>query len=268
MYSYIYDSYLIDKKYEKNLIRLENIVTDLGINGHIHKLSILKSLREIVQDEIAAGVNTIVVVGNDNTITQIIDVIAKKNITLGIIPIGPENKIASALGITINNAIESLSKRVTQKLDLGKVNDIYFLSSLQITNTNAIIQSNGYKIEPRFNSYNIDIYNFILNNGKQIKDFSPTVFNPLDGILEAVIYKGGKESFIGRLFKKQKLDISTFLPFAKLKIKKPFNDAPKKEDEKEIKVLVDEQKIVKMPLEVEVAPSCLKVIVGKERNFD
>ncbi|MFH1564875.1 MAG: diacylglycerol kinase family protein [bacterium] len=268
MYSYIYDSYLSDKKYEKSLVRLENMVTDLGINGPIHKLSILKSLREIVQDEIAAGVNTIVTVGNDNTITQIIDVIAKKNITLGIIPMGQENKIASALGITSDNAIESLSKRVTQKIDLGKVNDIYFLSSLQITNTNAIIQSSGYKIEPRFSSYNIDIYNFILTANNQSKDLSPQVFNPLDGTLEAVIYKGGKESFVGRLFKKQKLDISTFLPFKKLKIKNPFSDAPKKEGEEETKVLVDEQKIIKLPLEIEVAPSCLKVIVGKDRNFD
>lgn len=267
MYSYIYDSYLSDKKYEKNLIKLENMVTDLGINGHIHKLSILKSLREIVNDEIAAGVNTIVTVGNDNTITQIIDVIAKKNITLGIIPMGSENKIASALGINFNNAIESLSKRVTQKLDLGKVNDIYFLSSLQIANTNAIIQSSGYKIEPRFKSYNIDIYNFLLNRENPIRDLSPQVFNPMDGILEAVIYKGGKESFVGRMFKKQKLDISTFLPFKKLKIKKPYTEDSNGEKE-EIKVLVDEQKIIKMPLEIEVVPNCLKVIVGKDRNFD
>lgn len=267
MYSYIYDSYLGDKKYEKGLIRLENMVTDLGINGPIHKLSILKSLREIVQDEITSGVNTIVTVGNDNTVTQIIDVIAKKNITLGIIPMGPENKIASALGITSDNAIESLSKRVTQKIDLGKVNDIYFLSSLQITNTNAIIQSSGYKIEPRFSSYNIDIYNFILNANNQIRDLSPQVFNPLDGTLEAVIYKAGKESFVGRIFKKQRLDISTFLPFKKIKIKKPYTDGLGGEKE-ETRVLVDEQKIIKMPLEIEVVPSCLKVIVGKDRNFD
>jgi diacylglycerol kinase family enzyme len=267
MYSYIYDSYLNDKKYEKNLIRLENMVTDLGINGHIHKLSILKSLREIVQDEINSGVNTIVTVGNDNTITQIIDVIAKKNVTLGIIPMGPENKIASALGITMDNAVENLSKRVIQKLDLGKVNDIHFLSSLQITNTNVIIQSGDYKIEPRFNNYNIDIYNFILNNNKPVIDFSPEVFNPLDGRLEAVIYKAGKESFVGRLFNKQKLDISTFLPFKKLKIKKQNNENSKEED-KQVKVLIDEQKIIKTPLDIEVVPNGLKVVVGKDRSFD
>jgi diacylglycerol kinase family enzyme len=266
MYSYIYDSFVQDKKYEKKLVQLENRVTDLGINGHVHKLSILKSLREIVQDEIAAGTKTIVVVGNDNTVSQTIDVLVKKNVTLGVIPIGQNNSIATAMGITENNAVESLSKRVMQKIDLGKVNDIYFLSSLQINNTNANIESNGYKIAPRFDNYNIDIYNLILNSKRPLGDFSSRAFDPLDGMLEAVIYKAGKISFINRLLGQKKLDISTFLPFKKLTIKKPFSGEGIKED-KEDKVIVDGQKITKTPLTIEVVPSSLKVIVGKNRVF-
>lgn len=267
MYSYIYDSFLNDKKYERSLIQLENRVTDLGINGHIHKLSILKSLKEIVQDEINLGATTIVVVGNNKTVSQVIDVIVDKNVTLGIIPFGPDNSIASAIGINSLNAIENLSKRVVEKLDAGKINNSYFLSSVTIANTNAIVEVDNYTITPRFGTYDINIYNFLLSNSKPEGRFPNTAFNPTDGILEVIISKPKKLSIINRLFRTKDRDIKTFLPLEKFKIKRQFIENEPTDQDKELKALVDDKKIIKTPLNIQIVPQCLKVIVGKERNF-
>ena len=68
MYYYIYDSYLAEKKYESTIARIENRLTDLGINGKINRLSFLKNIHQIIGEEVKRGVKTVVVVGSDETL--------------------------------------------------------------------------------------------------------------------------------------------------------------------------------------------------------
>jgi diacylglycerol kinase family enzyme len=269
MYSYIYDSFLNNKKYEKQLIQLENRVTDLGINGHIHKLSVLKSLSEIVKDEINSGTTTIIAVGNDKTFSQIIDVIAEKKVTLGIIPVGSNNSLANSIGITPNNAIENLSRRIVEKIDLGLINDIHFISSVQIPNCKCVIENNGYKISPRDNFYNIDIYNFIFDKDKPKGVFPESAFSPSDGVLDAVIYSAGKTSLIERFIIKKKLDIKTFLSFKKMRIITPPNEeVVNNEKIEETSVIIDGHKTIQTPVNIKIIPKALKIIVGKDRAIN
>ena len=84
MYSYIYDSFVSQKKYQKLLARVEIRLTDLGISGKIKRLSPLKNLKETIKDEIRGGAKTIVVVGDDSTLGEVINLVAGKNITLAL----------------------------------------------------------------------------------------------------------------------------------------------------------------------------------------
>jgi len=111
MYYYIYDSFLNNKKYDKLLSQIESKVTDLEIKNRIFKMSVLKSVAELVTDAIRKGAKTIVAVGNDSTVNLILNLIADKNIILGIIPIENfslkknQSMIAEFLGIS--NPIEA-----------------------------------------------------------------------------------------------------------------------------------------------------------------
>jgi len=99
MYLYVYDSFLNDKKYNSLLIKIEQRITDLGIKGRVAKLSILKNMKELISDAVKEGVETVVVAGDNQTFSKVINVIASLDVTLGIIPVVNNNNIAEVLGV-------------------------------------------------------------------------------------------------------------------------------------------------------------------------
>jgi len=244
MYLYIYDSFLNDKKYNDLLIKIEKRVTDLGIKGRVARLSILKNMKELIIDGVREGVETIVVIGDNKTFSKVINIIANLNITLGLIPINNNNKIAKLLGIPPGSlACETLASRIIKRIDLGRVNKHYFISKAQINNGNIEINYGNFKIMPTTEKNSITFYNFSNN-----KDFSP-----VDGILEMVIIPI-KSTFFGKKNIK-----STIFPFQNIKINSTSDE--------QATVLIDEQIIVKTPVKIKVDPKKLKVIVGGERKF-
>ncbi|MBU0597792.1 hypothetical protein KKF61_02230 [Patescibacteria group bacterium] len=258
MYFYIYDSFLSDKKYTSTLNKIETRLMDLGINGRTEKLSILKSLQEIVQEAVKKGAETMIAVGDDNTVSQIIKLLPDLNITLGIIPIGNNNKIAQILGIPLGEAAcDTISSRIIEKIDLGKANDFYFISSLEIPSQKDITMDCGnYQISPLSENETISICNF--DTSLNEKDTAnKTICNPKDGILEAVFSPQSKRSNLFNVFKKQYSTNSVF-PLKQLKIKCSKEGLP---------VIADGQIKIKTPVTVKVIPKKLKVIVGKNRMF-
>jgi diacylglycerol kinase family enzyme len=258
MYYYIYDSFLSDKKYTPTLHRIEARLMDLGINGRTERLSLLKSLREIVEEAVQKGATTVVAVGNDETISKIISFLPNLSVTLGIIPVGQNNHIAQILGIPENEeACNTLSARITEKIDLGKANDFYFISSLQIpAQKEIVIDCGNYFISPLSDQGNINICNFDNTlTSRATGQAGPS--NPKDGVLEAVFSETPKQSGLFGIFKKEFSRDSVF-PFKKMKIKCAKECLP---------VIADGQITIKTPVTVEVAPKKLRVIVGKNRMF-
>lgn len=258
MYYYIYDSFLSDKKYEMTTHRIENRLMDLGINGKIEKLTILKSLKELVEQAVKNNAETLVIVGNDKTVSKVISFLPNYSLTLGIIPVGPDNKIAEVLGIPEGErACDVLSSRIVEKIDLGKVNNSYFLSCLEIPVKEEItLECENYNISPLANSEMISICNFgnifndqFLRRGK--------IYNPKDGVLEAVICLKPTSMGLFKIFQKEFTRDSVF-PIRKLKIKSTKECVP---------IIADGEVVVKTPVSVEVVPKKLKVIVGKNRMF-
>lgn len=244
------------------LSKIEMRLTDLGIGGKICRMSPLKNIQGLIQDEIRFGVKTIVVVGNDETVASVVNNITNYNmITLGIIPIGEKNRIARALGIFNEmNACDILAARKIEKIDLGKINNIYFISGIRITAENSIdlYFEDKYHIISQTHYCDINICNL---QPTFFEDREKKLCNPKDGFLEALIQpvQEMSESFFGFLkkgLKKGKNKIKeSIIPFKKIYV----------QSQKSVTVTTDGHKILKPPVQIEVVPKKLRVIVGRKQ---
>ena len=246
---FIYDSFLNQKKYDRLLARLETRITDLGLNGKISRLGPTRNVQEAVDNELKRGAKTIVSVGNDKTINQIINALAGSQVSLGIVPIGQANNdIAKSLGIeSAEAACDILSARLLAKLDLGLANQTYFLSNVSINNQGTVIDMNkSYTIETAEKGL-IYIFNLI---HQQIKLPPKVKIMPDDGLLELVISTYGHKKFFAKqdhqsIFKIKKITIHNL----------------------KAQLLLDGSIALAVPAVITVAPKCLNVIVGKNKNF-
>ena len=254
MYCYIYDISASQKKNEKQLLKIEGILTDLGISGKIYKLNILRNLEDVIDEILASEAKSIVVVGNDQIISKVANLIVGKNIALGIIPLDEPNILAESLGIkSAEEACQIISARKIAKLDIGKINGNYFLLSVESNNKDIVFDFKNYNINPLSSNRAVGIYNINID-GLNFKS------NPCDGVME-MVFKPDQPSWwqkISRGEEEGQGGISVF-PIKKLTIK---------HKKKPIPVSIDRQLVLKTPLEIEVVSKKLRVIVGKERIFD
>ncbi|NQT49676.1 hypothetical protein HQ571_03205 [Candidatus Kuenenbacteria bacterium] len=257
MYYYIYDTFLSDKKYEKTIDRIKTRLLDLEIQGKHEKLTLLKSVDELINDEVKRGVNTIIMLGNDKTFLKVIDVIANNNVTLGLIPVGPDNNLAKCLGLPMEDAAcEVIAARKIVKFDLGKTNNQYFFSSLKINKNldRLSIEKDKYKITLNPECQEIDVYNYYYPVGKQSFEKRMKKSSAQDQKIELVIWSKQKKR---KLFSKNQgeLKIDTLIQGSLFDIKS-FEYLP---------VVLDDYKVIKTPVKIEVEPEKLNVIVGKNR---
>lgn len=245
---YIYDDYLNKNKYNRVLNRVEIRLTDLGLNGKIIRLGAIKNIRDVIQNEIKNGAKTIIAVGNNQTVNKIIGSVIdnemygffQKNILFSIIPIGADNSIADSLGIKKEEeACNILLARRVKKIDIGLVNNYYFLNKATIPSQGTTVEiNNEYSIETTEKGV-VSVYNLksSASDDKNLK------INPIDGKLDVYIKNKDKES--------------TFISVKKLKI-----------TNKNYPLLLDNIIEIKTPADISVITGKLNVVVGKDRSFE
>lgn len=257
MYYYLYDTYLSESRYDKVIDRIKTRLLDLDINGKHEKLTLLKSVDELVADEVKRGVSTVVAIGNDKSFLKLINVAAKYGITLGMIPIGDDNFMAKALGIPNEEiACDVIAARKVLKFDLGKLQDNYFFTSL-VADKNLqrlSISKDTFKIIPSHEASEVELCNFHYAKHGDLPDaaFDKCLID--DGKLELMIKIPVKEqgwlrsktigSKVDSIFQSRRFEIKSF---------------------EYLPVVLDGIKVVKTPQVVEVEPHKLSVIVGKDR---
>lgn len=263
MYYYLYDTFLSDKKYEKVIDRIKTRLLDLEIQGRHERLTLLKNIEELITDEVKRGANTVIVLGNDKTFLKVVEVVAKEGLTLGLIPLGPDNTIAQCLGIPLEDAAcDVLAARKIVSFDLGQASaprgtsGQYFFSHLKINkNLNRLtIQKDNYQMVPQPGCVEVAIYNFHCpdesgNFERRFKKYSAQ-----DQQLE-LMFKNPEKSKGWLRPKTKKLKVDSLIQGAKFEIK----------SFEYIAVLLDGYKVLKTPLTINVVPNKLKVIVGKTR---
>lgn len=243
MYCYIYDTFLKEKKYQRLLIKIENSITAYGLNGKIRRLNLLSPVSEVVADELKHPIHTLVVVGGDELVTKVIDSLVGHDVTLGIIPIGPDNKIAKMFGLPNGEAAcDILARRVIKKINLGKINDYFFIQRIAFPDKPFQIDCSGqFRIQP-VGENDVSIYNQSLYcTGVPDRDMGLVVsVQPTQK--KSLLGRGERDDRVGTKFVMKRIMIS----------------APES-----IKLLVDGQKVVKTPAVLESSPDNLKIIVGK-----
>ncbi len=251
MYLYIYDAFVNKKKHLKTITNIEKRLTDLGINGKILKLKEIKNISHELQKKAETGLKNVVVVGNDSTVHKVINSIAiAKNInqgfTLGIIPLGEKNnnKMSSTLGVNDwEGACEILLARRTLKINIGQINNSYFLSEIKIENPDEYLEINkGYSVKLK-QSGTIRIINFSYD----IKT------NPTNNFLDLYIFSKNKHLFsFTSSFETNK----SYFEFKKLNT-----------NNKKAKLLIDNCVKLAAPAHITLSSQKLSFIVGKNRDL-
>ncbi|MDP2631366.1 MAG: diacylglycerol kinase family protein [Candidatus Uhrbacteria bacterium] len=249
MYYYVYDEFIQDPKFERELSLVETRLTDLGISGKIARLALFRDAKTLIQDEIKKGAKTIVAVGNDLTLTKVIEAVADSGVAVAVIPIGSpnSNRMADILGVPAGVvACDVLSARIIEEIDAGDINGHRFLHSAIIEDAVApmIVCNGNYKLMPTKRA-SIEIKNLTL------PEPDVRAANPTDGRLEIVIRTQGR-SWIG----KKKVTVSV-VPVELARITSP----------EIMKITIDGKSIEAREFKIRVIPNQLRVITGKGRKF-
>lgn len=249
MHVYIYDSYLNHSKYQKVLAKIETRITDLGLNGKISRLGVMKNYMNTVEEELKRGAKTIVAVGNNETVCQVLAAMVDTEVPLGIIPIGNDNNsISEALGIEQElEACDILSARRIERVDLGLANGVPFLTEAVITSKGTVIEINqDYSIEI-MEKGEIKVINLPLSRNGLPELGS---FTPQDGQMELYIETETSKNFL------KKISGKSFFTFERMTIENNNHE-----------LLLDNTTKIKPPVEVSLLKQSLNIIVGKNRNF-
>jgi hypothetical protein len=239
MYAYIYDDFINQGKFGKLLYQIEKRLTDLNLNGKIIRLGVSKNIKSAVNDEIRQGTRTIVAVGNDKTVCQIINHVLnnksdeRRQVTLGIIPIeARENKIAAAMGIkSISDACEILLARRLESFQLAQINDGFFLFKAVLDASDTLLEIDRNYIIQNLKPALVEIINQPLLPNKEAAE----------GKLKLRIYNKEGESLF---FFKNLLVVNKIAA-----------------------IITDDALAVRPPAKIKPCEEKIRMIVGKERKI-
>jgi YegS/Rv2252/BmrU family lipid kinase len=104
---------------------------------------------KLVTDTLAEGHTLVMIGGGDGTIGAAVNVLAGKDATCGLLPLGTANSFARSLDLPLDldAAVEVLATGRTKEVDLGKINDRYFTTAVAIGLSSEIQRRKPDKIK-------------------------------------------------------------------------------------------------------------------------
>ncbi len=117
-------------KHQKNLGELITILKD----NHLYPKMVSVYQLAILSKEDLPQTRLVIVAGGDGTINAVVNKFIEEEITLGIIPFGTYNHLAKDLMLPQDYAscVELILKGSVKKIDVAKVNEVYFLNNSSI----------------------------------------------------------------------------------------------------------------------------------------
>ncbi|MDP3986273.1 MAG: diacylglycerol kinase family protein, partial [Candidatus Veblenbacteria bacterium] len=241
---------LQDRGYTTTLIKFETLLTDLGIQGRVGRLTLLKSAKDLVDGASREGADTVVAVGNDITLSQVAQAVLKHpKITVGFVPLGTQHQtIAQLLGIPLGLlSCHVLSSRIVASLAIGKINNQYFLQSVSANGTPTLLCEGSYEVALD-RPHEVRICNLDRAAETESAESSlPT--NQLVACITPTPAKG-----FG-LFRSARPRASLF-PLQELRLSSSGDELP---------LMVDNYRVLKTPAVITLATQKLRMIVGKKR---
>jgi diacylglycerol kinase family enzyme len=244
MYGYVFDSFVQDGKFRSEAQRIESRLAALGIQGRQEKITILKSLTDACQKMIKRGIETLVVVGNDETVLKVLPIAVEHGIPLGLIPVGPEQRIAKSLGIPIGiDACDVLSRRIMRRIDVGRAGASFFLLDAVLPANAMVGCDEQYTVSVTDPHAAMSVANIV--------DPRPDA-QPDDGFLTLMVRGKGQGGWMRRH------DEVSYFFTQRAEVKTTRHGE---------QVVLDGHHIVKTPVVLSIQPKLLSIIVGRERSF-
>lgn len=267
MFFYLYDSFVLDKKHEGALTKVENRVIELGINGRVEKLTPLRNLKDVLEGAIKQEAHTIVIVGDDTTLVRAINVLAHHKVSVGYIPFGNQSSLAKVFGIPDTfEACNILSRRITKLIDLGKANQNYFITAATTTESSGLrIKCDGeFTVSFPNNPMTIGFMNLgdILNKEFSSNELCNVTDRRLLLKMSEQPHSGGWLQHSPIKINRSKPALST--PSADITVL-PLSKAELTHVEQPVPIVLDQITTLKTPLTISVKAKQLKMIVGKDR---
>lgn len=149
-YAYLYDERLNDRKYDREVSRLEAEISRRGLNGRVGKFALFRHARDIVADLMRSDTQTLVVVGDDKTLFTAISSLGQYTPMIGFIPLLGAGPVSKCLAIPAGLAsVDTLAARFNETIDLGLVGDRLFLSEARVDGPGISLHvDHQFKIAP------------------------------------------------------------------------------------------------------------------------
>ncbi len=137
--------------------KLRARLDQLGIRGEWVKTTGPGDATRLARAAVAAGHTTIVAIGGDDTVNEVINGIDHDHVAVGIIPIGTANRVATQLGIiTWPQACDALAARRLTPYSLIAAGQKFFLSTLTLgfeTDLDKTIDTSAKGVRARVNQF-------------------------------------------------------------------------------------------------------------------
>lgn len=282
MYFYIIDNFIKEKQYAKTYHRMSMRLNDLGIFDDKIQVTKVRPIEDIVRDVLSnRNLKHIIAVGNDDTANKVINAICKNQEhddtpAFGMIPF-QQSDIAECLGFPndIDQACTMISRRKIDKIDVGKANHDYFLTSLSVGqpkkgNGSALKELKklfSKKTEPDAAEIELKLENFeLITSAEQIsilniynsfwqdqinkKGLNLKKISPYDGLANLLISSG---------FQKEN---QTFSELSFFTTKNILLSSKNK-----VFAYLDNSTRIKFPIDVTIKMKYFNALLGKNRNF-
>jgi len=136
----------------KKISRLIQILNKQNFNYKLELTKGCKHATELTTTAIQNGFRNIIAVGGDGTVNEVVNGIMSSGnpgkINFGVIPAGGGNDFAHQFELPskVGKAVKKLKKGIIKKIDVGKIEDKFFINSFGI-GFDALVAVNGYKIK-------------------------------------------------------------------------------------------------------------------------
>lgn len=250
-YAYVYDDFLSDRGFERDLAALETKLNTYDLAGRIGRLALFRSAKDLVEGMVKQGITTVVVVGNDTTLDKTMWFLPDLNVTIGYVPIAGPSAVAKLLGIPVGvAACDVLAARLVETIDMGRVDDRYFLTEISMPASMASLEIEGQYRISSMHGGSLSVRNLGGRVGQDMEESDAK-----DGFLEAVVTPVPEEK--GALWKRPAALKGTriLLRHGVIVSKDPVEAA------------VDNHTVSGFRFHVSVVPKKLRIITGRGRKL-
>ncbi len=249
-YAFIYDDFLNDRKYERPLAELEARLASLDLTGRVGRLTLFRSAKDLIESLVSQGVSTVVIVGNDRTLDKVMWFLPDLDVTLGYLPVDGPSRVAEILGIPVGSeACDILAARLIETVDMGKLDDRYFLTEVALEQTTAAVDIEGkFRISPIAGG---SVY---IRNLGSVGEQGEASADARDGLLEVVV-QPQEDKRGGMRRRNNPAATRIFMRFGEIVSNDPAE------------VKVDNHVVNSMKFKIGIVPKKLKIITGRRRQL-